>query len=343
MKKLLVNFIFFVFFLNILSPVKASINMTASVPDEISPDPPILIAPENGLYTNNQTPTFIFKKATDAQSPVRHYEMYLNDSLFIPEIPSSQTPVQNSQFSCFITQTTVSVSLKKPLKDGVYTWKIRAYDMYHNWIDSAKWTFTIDTQNPFLILSQVAENINLNFSSNDPNSIKPDLTLITFQRQPQFQGRSEPGATIQINLISTLTLRVSTLRVKVLQGKFTIAPRQKLKTGKYKIIVISADSAGNTTVLPDFYLEVKSKASHFSLPTKPKESLKKLQNLIQLPNATLNNLAIKNKLLFLIAICLLLWLITSKISYGFSWNLIFSFLAKTFLPFFLASRKKSLV
>src|SRR4030042_5040603 len=164
-----------------LSQAQSSVSVTARIPDETPPTPPILIAPENGSYSSINQPTFIFKKATDAQSPVRHYVMYLNSQVFISEIPSSQTPVETDFFYCIITNETVSVTLKNSLEDALYTWKIRAYDMYGNWSDSAAWTFTIDTIPPFVILDTIGENLNLNLSSENLEAFSTNLTFSTSQ------------------------------------------------------------------------------------------------------------------------------------------------------------------
>lgn len=345
MKKLL-WLLFFVSSLFNPLPCSASNNkavtVSASVPDEIPPSAPVLIAPANGLYTSNQTPTFVFKKSTDAQSPVRHYEMYLNGSLFIPEIPSSQTPVQTSQFYCFITNDNISVSLKQPLDDGLYSWKIRAYDMYHNWIDSAQWVFTIDTQAPLIIINQVGENKNLNLSSQDPNSIPSNLKLISYQLQPEFHGLSEPGARIQINLTPVIEMQPSPA-VGDSKGKFILKPKEKLKIGKYKVLVIASDAAGNTTVLPEFYLEIKRPLGPAVWPSLPPKIFNKPETLLQLPQPTLVPSPLEISLFYLTLALIILWLISSKIGFGFSWRLTPSFLRLFLIPPFFERKKRCLV
>lgn len=337
----------FSFFSSVYAEDK-SITITASVPDEIPPSAPILVAPENGAYLANPTPTFIFKKSYDAQSPIRHYQMYLNGSLFIPEIPSSQTPVETDQFYCIITQETISVTLKEPLADGLYTWKIRAYDMYGNWADSATWTFTIDTLAPFIIITQIGENTDLNLSSQDLSSIPSGLVIETISLQPEFKGRSEPGARIQISLEPISYPENETILLTGNanpQGRFTLTPKTKLKRGeKYKVVVIAADAAGNTTVLPEFFLLIKALPP---VPIVPLPSLPPLVEipklLLQLPQPTAAAVPAWQKALpYLTLVFLTLWLITSKLAYGFSWLLLAQFL-KLFLipPFF--RRKRCLV
>lgn len=325
-------FYFFSFLTSCLAAENKSITVSASVPDEIAPTVPVLVSPENGVYLSNPTPTFIFRKSTDAQSPVRHYEMYLNGLKFIPEIPSSQTPVETNQFYSIISEDLISVSLKQPLNDGIYTWLIRAYDVYGNWSSSATWTFTIDTQAPFIIITQIGENINLNLSSQDPSSIPVSLTIETYGLQPEFRGRSEPGARVQISLtLETVPglPQITIAGVTDSQGKFILVPEKKLEIGKYKVLIIASDAAGNTTVLPEFYLLVKKAPPS---PLFPPPIIKKPKALLQLPQAKLEVTFLERTIFYLILLFLLLWLILSKIGYGFPWSFLTQYLKIYLVP-----------
>lgn len=348
MKKLyllITSLFLFLFPLHCYGTENQTIKVTASVPDEIAPTVPVLVSPENGVYLSNPTPTFIFKKSTDAQSPVRHYEMYLNGLKFIPEIPSSQTPVETNQFYSIISEDLISVSLKQPLNDGIYTWLIRAYDVYGNWSSSATWTFTIDTQAPFIIITQIGENINLNLSSQDPSSIPAGLIIETYGLQPEFRGRSEPGARVQIGLtLETVPglPKITTPGVADSQGKFTLVPKKKLEIGKYKVLIIASDAAGNTTVLPEFYLEIKTPLSPPFFPPiiKKLPILKEPKAIFQLPPAKPETFLLE-KIIFvnLASLFLFLWLVLSKIGYGFPWSFLPQYL-KVYL--ILGSRRRTL-
>ncbi|MFC1711694.1 hypothetical protein ACFLZ1_03860 [Patescibacteria group bacterium] len=322
-----------------------SVTVSASIPDEIAPTAPILIAPENGSFLSNPSPTFIFKKSYDAGSPVRHYVMYLNDSIFIPEIPSSQTPVENSQFLCIISEDLISVSIKSQLADGIYTWKIRAFDLYGNWVDSTTWTFTIDTQAPFLIITDIGENENLNLTSEDINSIPPGLIIETSQLQPKFKGRSEPGANIQINLIPldnsypTLTLT----GIADSQGLFTLIPATKLNPGKYTVTAIASDAAANTTVLPEFTLLVLTPPTVPLLPSLPPPIFKKPEAVLELPQATPFLPSYLPFIPYLALLFLLLWLLVSKLAYGFPWLMLYRFSGLFLIPPILRKKRICLI
>jgi len=342
MKNWLVKVTSFLLYLCLTFPCLAenkSVKVTASVPDEIAPTAPILVAPANGSFLQNPTPTFIFKKAYDAQSPVRHYVMYLNNTIFIPEIPSSQTPVENDNFYCLIDQETISLTIKKPLAEATYSWKIRAYDMYGNWVDSATWTFTIDLTSPFVILTQIGENNNLNLSSQDPNSIPPGLQITTFIQQPEFIGKSEPGTTIYLKLKLLSSPSSQTIELQTItdsQGNFLIIPETNLKIDVYQILLIAADAASNTTVLPEFLLVVKKAPTP---PAQPPTIFQQPQALLQLPQAKKQSNPLELIISILTLTLLLLWLLLSKISYKTSLKLLIQFLGFNLLPPWLKKKK----
>jgi hypothetical protein len=316
------------------------VNVTASIGDEIPPTAPILIAPDNGSYLNNQIPTFIFKKAYDAQSPVRHYVMYLNGELFIPEIPSSQTPVETDQYYCVISGETISVTLKNPLAEATYTWKIRAYDMYGNWIDSTTWTFTIDLLAPFLIITDIGENTNLNLSSQDLSSIPEGLLIQTHLLQPDFKGRSEPGAQIQISLKNPETMEIYTLSGTAgSNASFILKPDNNLKPGKYLVTALATDAAGNTVVLPEFILEVIGPTLPSAPPIFPPPIVKKPEAIIQLPQATPILAPVQRSLPFITLFLLITYLITAKIAFGFPLILLWPFIKYLLIPPFFRKKK----
>ena len=346
-----ISFLLIIFFLLIIDlrsyiihPIYASeeksLTVTAKVPDVRPPTTPILIAPENGSYLSNNKPTFIFRKSTDADSPIWYYQMDLNGKLFIKEISSSQTPVETDEYYCVIIGNTISISLKNPLADGAYSWKIRAVDTAGNNAESITWFFTIDTQAPFVIITQIGENTNLNLSSKDPNSVLSGLEITTNNLQPIFKGLSEPGINIQINLEPITGLIQNTIILKTTvnsNGRFELTAKNKLAPGKYKVLVIAIDASGNTAVLPEFVLIVTTPA----IPSLP--VLEKPEALLQLPLPA-EEISLLAKVNYLIPLFLLLvWLIGAKLTYGFPWIMLFAFLKTALIPIIFRKRKDSLV
>jgi hypothetical protein len=315
-----------------------SVGVSATVPDETPPSTPILIAPENGAYLDSGQITFIFKKSNDQQSFVRHYEMHLKDELKVPEIPATQTPVENNQFLCVITSDRIKLTLKQALSDGVYTWKIRAVDNYGNQTDSALWTFTVDTIGPFIVLNQVGnENTKLGFSSKDPDSVPPSTSLTTYNLKPTFAGKSEPNASLRITLTSSSGNRYQLSGRIDNQGNFQLIPDRKLSTGTYTVQLVASDPAGNTNLLPEFQLTIKKPQF---LTTIPRIISPEIFYEIPLPTFARFCIAEQAVTLLVLLVPLLLWYLLCKISYGipFQCSLVFitnySFLFKNLKKLF---------
>jgi len=305
----------------------------AHIQDTGNPSPAILISPDNGAFLANTAPTFVFQLATDPQSPIRHYEMYLNSNLFIKELPSSQTPVETDQYKSIIYQNKMTFTLKQPLKDGVYTWMIKAYDMYGHSADSAVWTFTIDTVPPFIIITEIEENKNLNLSSKDPSSIPANLVLETQSRKPAFTGKTEPGSRIQITLIPAAGSSVILTTTADSNGNFILKPKQNLETKNYRVLVVVSDAASNTTALPEFLLKILQPEPS-SIITLPPKIITHPQDLIQLPQVT-EEVKITSLLPYLSLIFLLLYLGFTSLGFGFTTSTLINFLtALLLLPSF---------
>ncbi len=218
--------------------------------------------------------------------------------------------------------------------------------MYGHEASSATWTFTIDNVSPFIIITKVGENENLNLSSQDPDSIPLNLTLETKNLKPDFQGITEPGASIKITLIpldnnnglASLTGSANT------QGIFNIIPGQNLLAGTYQVLIIASDAAGNTVTLPEFFLKVsKPTASPIIDITIPPPLAKEPADLIQLPQATSESIISPGLLINLLPLLfLLLWLGFSKLGFSLTWTALTPFFFLNLLPPVLRKKKSCL-
>lgn len=209
--------------------------------DLTPPSAPILIAPENGVYINTNEPDFIFLASTD-DSGIAKYQIFLDGQLYIDNI--------TSQLS------TIIVTAISELNEGEHAWYVKVFDNAGNYAFSSTWHFIVDTTPPFIIITEIEETPNLNFSSIDITTIPPGITITTRSRRPTFFGRGEPGATIQINLQDKKSYQFIT---KVADdGSFAIIPDQNLANDIYEVTIISFDQAGNTSLLPPFKLKVQA-------------------------------------------------------------------------------------
>ncbi len=210
--------------------------------DLIPPTAPILIAPEDGAYINTNRPDFIFLASTDDNSGIAKYQLFLDNELYIDNITSAST--------------TIIIPAINELSEGEHTWFVKVFDNAGNFAFSSTWHFTVDTTPPFIIITEIEENPDLNFSSIDLTTVPPGTTITTRSRRPTFFGRGEPGATIQINLDNTRSYQFTT---KVSDdGSFVLIPDQDIANDTYQVTIISFDRAGNTTLLPTFELIVEA-------------------------------------------------------------------------------------
>jgi hypothetical protein len=209
--------------------------------DQTPPTAPILVAPENNGFINIARPNFIFLKSTD-ESGIAKYQIFLDGTLLIDNITSELG--------------TITITAPKDLEEGQHSWYVKVFDKAGNYAFSSTWHFTIDLTPPFIIVTEIEETANLNFSSIDLTSIPYGTTVTTRSRRPAFFGRGEPGATIQINLQDKKSYQFKTTVGR--DGQFALIPDQDLANDTYEVTLISFDQAGNTALLPTFKLIVQA-------------------------------------------------------------------------------------
>lgn len=172
--------------------------VSATVPDNAGPSTPILISPPNGATVTTNTPTFVWQASTDDQG-ISGYKFFINGVMIFGNLPTTSTTTP--QYTLVYNATTQQYSLTQTagMSDGIYTWKIEAVDNMNNVTGSATWSFTIDTQAPNFILTQVG-TASVNISAQD-NSTIPTSPIQLTQNEPLLLGTGEPGATVQTTLI----------------------------------------------------------------------------------------------------------------------------------------------
>ena len=253
------------------NPATGSATVTATVPNLLEPDTPVLISPVNNATINTTAPTFIFNPSWGTVY-VNHYQLFIDGQLDTNNIPQSTN--------------TIMVNASNSLEEGQHTWMITAIGNNTINRNSATWSFTIDTIAPLILITDVAGQTT-SLSSYDLTTIPDGLTFTTAQTQPIISGQSEAGA--QINL--TLTTAANSVTLTALVGNdknFSVKPTTALAPGSYLVSASATDLAGNTTVLPDFTLEITAPAGiTINLPSPlPAIHLPPLpQPLAQLPQA----------------------------------------------------------
>ena len=178
------------------------------------------------------------------------YELFIDSKLAIENITDQSN--------------TLNITSPWELEDEQHSWFVKAYDENEKFSFSSTWYFTVDTTAPFILLTEVGENVNLNFSSEDPSTIPPGKTIATNKNKPSFFGKGEPGAIIQIDLEGESSYQFKTVVDD--SGNFVTVPDRSLTNDTYIVSTSSFDSAGNTAALPSFKLIVlKEKAFQFSI------------------------------------------------------------------------------
>jgi hypothetical protein len=240
--------------------------VTARIPDDWPPHPAILISPDNGSFSNNPAPLFSFYKAKDDNSTIWYYQLFLNDNLIISQLAAmvdyldtGPTSTYGAGYTLWGETDKISFKLKEPLIEGNYIWKIRAYDTYGNWVDSAVWTFTVDLTPPQIIINRVDQHTDLNLSSKDPESIPPNTLFVIDSGQPKIVGRSEPSAALKLTLEGQDQL-INLLTTADEQGFFEF-DLKSLSPGTYTVTISASDAAHNTTTLESFQISLKTSPS----------------------------------------------------------------------------------
>lgn len=180
------------------NPKIRSNTVSANVPDNAGPTTPILISPPNGAVVTTNMPTFVWQASTDDQG-ISSYKFFINGTMVFGNLPtgSATTP----QYTLVYNSTTQQYSLTQTagISDGIYTWKIEAVDTMNNVTGSATWSFTIDTQAPNFILTQLGTET-VNISAQD-NSTIPTSPIQLSANEPLLVGTGEPSASVQTTLI----------------------------------------------------------------------------------------------------------------------------------------------
>lgn len=222
--------------------------VTAIVPvyDAEGPTTPILIAPPNNSFVNTATPTFVWQASTDS-SGISHYQLYLNGLLFLDNLPTVSTTTSAYTLVFDPVANTYSLTLTQTLDNANYTWKIRAYDTFDNWTDSATWNFTVDIFAPWFVINQIGD-LAVSISAQDASTV-PAEPIVLMDNRPRLIGRGEPLSEVVLTILipgessQTLTTQIDAAGNWSLE--LPLLPRGTVITLDFVI----TDQAGNVTIL----------------------------------------------------------------------------------------------
>lgn len=232
------------------NPKSREIKVTASVSeDEVTtepPPPPVLISPENGSLLGFGKIKFKWELQEHDYDYAR-LELHLNGELLYDDLATSNE--ENDEYRLQVDGLTYSLTLQpdKALSNGVYTWKVRVIDVNDEGRDSSTWSFTVDTQAPPILITQIDEK-EYSISSLDETTI-PTAPITVSQPQPPLVGRTDANARVQMNVVFQDGREQTFSTTADENGVFGFSLPYLTKDQVVDVTFIAIDLADNTSVL----------------------------------------------------------------------------------------------
>lgn len=236
-------------------PETESVTVSATVPFNEPPSTPILISPANNSYIAVNKPTFIWQASTDSDGHIDHYQLSLDGTPYFDNIPTTNT--DNADYTLTYNASTQRYTLvvKAALSEGLHTWKIRATDNYTKGTDSATWSFTIDTQAPAFVLTQIGD-VATSISNQDASTI-PSEPIEVGVNEPQLLGNGEINSTVVLTVVIPGQSNQTFTNTTDINGNWGeqlgILPRGETITLNFTI----TDQAGNVSFLTGVQFFIK--------------------------------------------------------------------------------------
>lgn len=247
-------------------PKERTVQITARVQDNEPPSTPILISPENESTVGSGSITFVWKESTD-NFAVDHYVLVVDGNTSIDSIPTGATTTATYTLTYDSVTGYFSITPKATLSDGAHTWKISAVDTHGNTATSVTWTFTIDTQAPVFVITNIGDQI-VTISAQDVSTI-PTSPVQLSKNEPLLIGTGEASsdviATVSLpgNATKTYTFTIDANGQWQLQ--LDTLPKDVVLTISFQI----TDQAGHLSVLTDVPFIIKTKKIVVPVPGTP--------------------------------------------------------------------------
>lgn len=305
------------------STVSATIPTATAAPssDTQPPSIPILIRPADGSISADNTPEFAWYQASDPNSNYVAYTLYLNGVATFLGVSNDGNGLGNG-YTSFIESGEVRLTPLSPLPDGIYSWRLEAFDISGNTSSSATWHFTIDTTPPPIVITGVGTHHNLNLNSTDPSSVPPGTTF-------QVAGPGDIYFNLTTETYTNLQLTLTTpdgqpyLSLTGATGNFNdLILYSYLPIGQYLVNVSATDHVGLVSLLPVFQLEIFAPQIIIPLPgVSPPPIVVIPPTLYNLPStiynypATISRISTRVDLSFLLLILLALAIMLLLVSF----------------------------
>lgn len=255
-------------------PISATSSATATIPstggstsDTESPTAPILVRPADGTTTGDSKPEFVWLQSSDPNGNTVTYTLYLNGVATYLGISGSGNS-SGVGYTAHLDGSEIKLKPTTSLADGQYNWRVVASDNSGNTSTSTTWHFSIDTTKPMIYLTDVDTYHNLSYDSGNPSAFE-DLTFdIAGPKDVYLTVKSESWSTLTTKFVDSNSLVVATV-ITPLSSTGIGYPYTHLPVGVYQVIVSSFDQGGNTTVLPEFTLNITQSEITIPMPGIP--------------------------------------------------------------------------
>jgi len=177
------------------SVTSATVPALAEAPDTTTPTIPILIAPPDGTFTDNSSPTFVWRQSTDKGGNTVFYTLYLNDVATYSNIGSLGNTITSS-YTLRLDGDIIHLTPTSALEYGSYSWSVTASDLALNTSHSATWHFTLDTSIPPYIATV----------SNPRSTIYPLRSLLAIILLLAFLWRRRYNLILTLNSAGPVTI-----------------------------------------------------------------------------------------------------------------------------------------
>ena len=177
------------------NPKDRSLEVTATVPVFAPPPVPILISPNNNAVIRERETTFEWE-IQEHLGPYDYLDFSVDGEVLFSHLPFWS--YETADYLLTVNHLDFRLKLKTPhaLNDGLHTWKVRVIDKANRGTDSSTWSFTVDSQSPTILITEI-DGEEVAISSADGTTM-PEEPLVVTSAQPTINGKTEPSIEVQL-------------------------------------------------------------------------------------------------------------------------------------------------
>jgi len=244
------------------NPKDREVTISATAPVQSGPPPPILIKPEDGALLNSGAIGFRWKLQPHIVAYTKQ-ELVINGVTVYFDIPLNN--YETTEYKLTFENGEYLLQLKPGyhLPDGDYTWRVQVLDINNQGTSSTTWIFTVDSQSPQLLVTQI-EEYETAISSLDSTTV-PEDPFVVKDRTPDVVGKTESNATVELTVIFPDGRTVFFTTIADASGNFSFTLPALVRGEKVELRFSAIDEAGNTSALSGIYVIYEPEVLFFPL------------------------------------------------------------------------------